>query len=72
MLQFLLDYRRLNAAVEHCVTKPIKQSIDITSTDLPRELALRRAKDEKWAKMQEMLEAKDELIWQLMQQVREQ
>ena len=71
MLQFLLDYRRLNAAVEHCVTKPIKTNIDVTSKDLPRELAIKRANDEKYAKMKEMLDAKDEVIWELVKYVKQ-
>ena len=63
MLQFLLDYRRLNVALEHSLTKTINTAIDVTVIDFPRELALRRARDEKIHKLQEMLDAKDELIW---------
>ena len=70
MLQFLLDYRRLNVALEHSLTKTINTAIDVTVTDFPRELALRRARDEKIHKLQEMLDAKDELIWDLVQQVK--
>ena len=68
MIAFLLRYKQLNETVELSLVKPFKRTIDVAIDDFPRELDDRRAKLEKFEKMKKLLKAKDDIIWNLIQE----
>ena len=72
MIAFLLRYKQLNETVELTLVKPFKKSIDVNCEDFPRELDKRRAKLEQLEKMKQLLKAKDDIVWNLIQEKKEQ
>ena len=68
MIAFLLKYKQLNETIELSLAKAFKKTIDVTVDDFPRELDARKAKMEKYEKMKKLLKAKDDIIWNLIQE----
>jgi hypothetical protein len=72
MIGFLLRYKQLNETVELTLVKPFKKSIDVNCEDFPRELDKRREKMEELEKLKRLLKAKDDIIWNLIQEKKDQ
>lgn len=68
MIAFLLRYKQLNETVEMSIVRPFKKSIEVSTEDFPRELDERRAKLESFENMKKLLKAKDDIIWNLIQE----
>ena len=68
MIAFLLRYKQLNETIELSLSKAFKKTIDVDVQDFPRDLEARRAKMEKYEKMKKLLKAKDDIIWNLIQE----
>lgn len=68
MIAFLLRFKQINENVELSLAKPFKKSIDVPIDDFPRELDERRLKLEKYEKLKRLIKAKDDIIWNLIQE----
>jgi hypothetical protein len=68
MIAFLLRYKQLNETVEMSIVKPFKKNIEVSTEDFPRELDEQREKLQGFEKMKKLLKAKDDIIWNLIQE----
>jgi len=65
-IDFLLRSRHLTENIEFTVAKPFKTTIDVVPYDLPRELGEQREKIEKTKVVQDILNMKDKVIFELI------
>ena len=70
-IDFLLRSRNLTDSIEFTVAKPFKTSIEVTPYDLPRELAEQREKIEKLKVVKDILDMKDNVIYDLIKKFNE-
>jgi hypothetical protein len=75
MVAFLLRFRKINETVELCLAKQIKSNIviiegniEIKVDDFPREVENRNKKLELFEKMKKLVNLKDEIIWNVIQE----
>jgi len=68
MTSFLKLYKNLNEHIEFSITKPYKSTIDVLSNDLPRELIEQRNLAHKVVSQEALLKAKDDIIFNLVQE----
>lgn len=66
MIAFLLRYKQLHETVELILAKPVKQNIEIPADDFSRDLEERARKLNKYEKMKNLIKAKDDIIWALL------
>lgn len=66
MISFLLRYKQINEMIEFCLAKPLKEKIDITLNDFPRQLEETKAKLKQFNKLDKLLLVKDEIIWKII------
>ncbi len=67
-LGFLLKSRGFYENIQQLAAKPFQTNIDVYPYDLPRELTEKRMELEKVKSIEKVLEFKDEVIYQLLQQ----
>lgn len=65
-IDFLLRCRHLTDTIEFTVAKPFKTTIEVVPYDLPRELGEQREKIEKMNVVQQILDMKDKVIFELI------
>ncbi len=68
---FLVKERSMREKLEELISKPFKQAVDVYPYDLPREVAEKRLLLEKAARANSKLSLKNEVIWGLLQKVKE-
>lgn len=66
MISFLLRYKQINEMIEFAIAKPLKEKIDITLNDFPRQLDDNKAKLKQFSKIEKLLRVKDEIIWRII------
>ena len=71
MLDFLLRYQSMNELIENILSKPVDLNLDKDITKLPSDIINQKSKIENYSKMQKSLKEKDEIIWDLLQQLNE-
>ena len=72
IIGFLLRYRQIIEQIDKIVDKPVKEKIDLSMIgDFPNDLSERHRKLAEYDKIVKELKARDETIWNLLQEKKE-
>lgn len=68
VIEFLANFKEMQQSIEYAVTKPYKDNIDVEATDFVNEVEERNKKLKDYDLLLQELNAKDEVIYKLIEE----